>query len=185
MRSRFVPSPSLVLASLALAVALGGTAYAAARLPRNSVGSPQVKPNSLKGSDIKESTLQGLLHAQGSSGWARTRVLSANTAYTTLHTIAKFGRLDVSCGAGVNAGLKVVNTSNTAGHVWLQWSNGTTSFNVNPGGSAGLNINTGSEAAKLIVNTEAPKRVTVLEVATVIAGGTCTHTAFAETIGRS
>jgi len=46
------PSPALVVALLALIVALGGTSYAAAKLPKNSVGSKQVKDSSLKAKDI-------------------------------------------------------------------------------------------------------------------------------------
>lgn len=46
------PSPALVVALLALIVALGGTSYAAAKLPKNSVGSKQVKNSSLQAKDI-------------------------------------------------------------------------------------------------------------------------------------
>jgi hypothetical protein len=41
---RRLPSPALVVASLALAIALGGTTYAATALPRNSVGARQLRP---------------------------------------------------------------------------------------------------------------------------------------------
>jgi hypothetical protein len=71
------PSPAMVVASIALAVALGGTSYAAITLPKNSVGtkqlkknavtsakvkanavtSPKVASNSLTGADINEATL--------------------------------------------------------------------------------------------------------------------------------
>ncbi len=81
------PSPSLVVACLALAIALGGTAYAAS-LPTNSVGSPQVKPNSLKGIDIKESTLAGVLLGKGNAQ-ARARILPPTTGFTTLLAIPK------------------------------------------------------------------------------------------------
>jgi hypothetical protein len=57
----------MVVACIALAVALGGTSYAAIRLPRNSVGtsqlrknavtSPKVKNNSLNGADVNEASL--------------------------------------------------------------------------------------------------------------------------------
>jgi hypothetical protein len=40
---RRLPSPALVVACLALAVALGGMGYAAATLPRGSVGTAQLK----------------------------------------------------------------------------------------------------------------------------------------------
>jgi len=44
---RRLPSPALVVASLALAVALGGTTYAATALPKNSVGEKQLKSGSV------------------------------------------------------------------------------------------------------------------------------------------
>jgi hypothetical protein len=46
------PSFPTVISLIALFVALGGTSYAVTKLPRNSVGSAQVKPNSLTGADI-------------------------------------------------------------------------------------------------------------------------------------
>ena len=49
MRRR--PSPSMMVALLALFVALGGTAFAVA-LPSNSVGSKQIKRKAVKRSDI-------------------------------------------------------------------------------------------------------------------------------------
>ena len=64
---RLHPSPAMVVACIALTVALGGTGYAAIKLPKNSVGtkqlkknavtSPKVKANALTGADIKESSL--------------------------------------------------------------------------------------------------------------------------------
>lgn len=41
------PSPAFVLSLLALFVALGGTTYAAATLPKNSVGTKQLKKNAV------------------------------------------------------------------------------------------------------------------------------------------
>jgi hypothetical protein len=48
------PTPSLVVAVLALVVALAGTSYAAA-----TIGSAQIKNNSVKGKDIKDGSLTG------------------------------------------------------------------------------------------------------------------------------
>jgi hypothetical protein len=56
-RSR--PTYAGVTATLALLVALGGTGYAAANLPRNSVGSPQIVNNSIKSADIKNDGIKG------------------------------------------------------------------------------------------------------------------------------
>ncbi len=46
-----------LIAYLALFVALGGTSYAAIRLPANSVGPRQIKKNAVRSSDVKNSSL--------------------------------------------------------------------------------------------------------------------------------
>jgi hypothetical protein len=51
------PSPALVVACLALAVALGGTGYAAISLPANSVGTKQLKNNAVVAAKVKAHTL--------------------------------------------------------------------------------------------------------------------------------
>ena len=55
---RLRPSPALVVASLALFIALGGTSYAVTRLPRNSVTTVQVKDFSLLARDFKRGQLR-------------------------------------------------------------------------------------------------------------------------------
>lgn len=47
------PSPALVISLIALFVALGGTTYAATSLPKNSVGTKQLKNNAVTGVKIK------------------------------------------------------------------------------------------------------------------------------------
>jgi hypothetical protein len=54
-----VPSPTTVIACVALAVALGGTGYAAVVLPANSVGTPQLKRNAVVGTKIKGGAVSG------------------------------------------------------------------------------------------------------------------------------
>lgn len=49
---RPVPSPAMAVACTALAVSLGGSAYAVTALPRNSVGDRQIKANAVKASEI-------------------------------------------------------------------------------------------------------------------------------------
>ena len=66
------PSPAMVVACLALAIALGGASYAAVTLPRNSVGSKQVKNNSLKLADL---TTAAKLDLRKPRGYARIRVV--------------------------------------------------------------------------------------------------------------
>ena len=54
MYRRFrAPSPAFVISAIALLIALGGTTYAAATLPRNSVGTKQLRNNAVTASKIK------------------------------------------------------------------------------------------------------------------------------------
>lgn len=48
-----------VTATLALFVALGGTSYAAIKLPRNSVGSSQIRSSAVGGSEVHNGSLRG------------------------------------------------------------------------------------------------------------------------------
>jgi hypothetical protein len=52
------PSPALVVSMIAQSVALGGTSYAAIVLPANSVGSKQIKGNSMTGAKVKNGSLR-------------------------------------------------------------------------------------------------------------------------------
>ena len=51
------PSPAMVVASIALAVALGGTSYAAVNLPRHSVGTWQLKRNAVGMLQLKKNAV--------------------------------------------------------------------------------------------------------------------------------
>jgi hypothetical protein len=53
------PSPALVVSVVALVVALGGTSYAAFSLPRNSVGTNQLKNGAVTGTKIKNGAVTG------------------------------------------------------------------------------------------------------------------------------
>ena len=54
---RLRPSPSMLVAFAALMVALGGTSYAIAQLPANSVGSKQLKRNAVTAAKVKDRSL--------------------------------------------------------------------------------------------------------------------------------
>src|SRR5215211_726278 len=56
------------LALLALFVALGGTSYAAVKLPRNSVGTPQLKNGAVTKKKISKATIRGLKGQRGPKG---------------------------------------------------------------------------------------------------------------------
>ena len=76
------PSPAMVVACLALAIALSGVGYAAITIPKNSVGtnqlkanavtSPKVGLNALTGNDIAETTLQGFVRTGSAAGGSLT-----------------------------------------------------------------------------------------------------------------
>ncbi len=54
-----VPSPSLIVSTVALVFALGGTSYALTALPKNSVGTTQIKNSAVTGAKIKNSAVTG------------------------------------------------------------------------------------------------------------------------------
>ena len=56
---RLIPSPSMVVACIALGVAIGGTSYAALRIPARSVGNAQLKTNAVTGSKVASNALTG------------------------------------------------------------------------------------------------------------------------------
>jgi hypothetical protein len=65
--NRFLPhlTFSNVVACLALFVALGGAAYAATQLPKNSVGPQQIRKNAVTASKVKDGSLLPSDFAQG------------------------------------------------------------------------------------------------------------------------
>jgi hypothetical protein len=62
------PSPALVISLVALFVALGGTTYAAVSLPRNSVGTVQLKNGAVTKQKISQRTLRALRGPVGRRG---------------------------------------------------------------------------------------------------------------------
>lgn len=57
MPGRLLRSPSLVISLTALMVALGGTGYAAFRLPAGSVGTPQLRDGAVTARKVHRHTL--------------------------------------------------------------------------------------------------------------------------------
>ncbi len=62
------PSPALVVSSIALVVALGGTSYAAFTLPRNSVGTRQLRNNAVTAAKLHNGAVNGRSIARGAVG---------------------------------------------------------------------------------------------------------------------
>src|SRR4029450_3343752 len=60
------PSPAMVIACLALAISLSGAAYAVSTaLPRNSVGSAQLKNNAVNSAKVRNASLRAVDFAPG------------------------------------------------------------------------------------------------------------------------
>lgn len=64
MRNRLL-HPATIIATIALFVALSGTSYAISQLPRNSVGTPQLKRNAVTGAKVKDGSLSARDFATG------------------------------------------------------------------------------------------------------------------------
>lgn len=120
LRRRYLPSPAMVVACIALAVALGGTSYAAIKLPRNSVGTAQLKRGAVTGIKVKRNSLTGVQINEGRLG----RVPSAAVA-------------DAAASAATADSATSANSSPVSR---LDYSASNT-FPILPGGSAHLSAN--------------------------------------------
>src|SRR6266536_1558817 len=94
MLSRRVPSPAMVVACLALIVALGGTSYAAIRLPANSVGTKQLKKGAVTGVKVKSNTLTGKQIEESTLGKVPSAASSDSATSATTAGSAPVSRLD-------------------------------------------------------------------------------------------
>jgi hypothetical protein len=122
-RFRRHPSPALVIACVALAVALGGTSYAAIVLPANSVGTKQlvngavvaakVKAHSLVAANFKAGALpagpkgaDGLAGAAGPAGPAGAKGDAATKLFATVKPKAGGGGVELGPSNGVGTLVK-------------------------------------------------------------------------------
>ena len=140
------PSPALVIACLALFVALGGTGYAAFKLPKNTVGTKQLKKNAVHNSDIaknavtgskvKDGTLgssdfapgtllQGPPGVNGTNGTNGTNGAAKVTYRTFLANFAGNGALG-EAGASCNTGEKLIG----GGGGWVDNANPPTQYEL-------------------------------------------------------
>ncbi|HET6830177.1 MAG TPA: hypothetical protein VFH44_02390 [Solirubrobacterales bacterium] len=95
------PSPALILSLIALFAVLGGSAYAA--LSKNSVGSKQIKPNAVKGEDVKESSL-GKVPAAKALGKFKATNVDLTLADGEAEEIATAGPLTLTAQCRINDG---------------------------------------------------------------------------------
>jgi hypothetical protein len=141
-----MPSPAMVVALIALAVALGGTSYAAVSLPANSVGTLQLKKGAVTNTKVKAHSLTGVVFKAGTllqgaagpvgptgaagaagavgpagpAGVLDTAKLSVVNGAS--HNVAggAVGQFDVSCPAGSH----VISGGYNSGYRWYAEYNG-------------------------------------------------------------
>ena len=123
-RGRFKPSYSGVVATLALFIALGGSSYAALKLPKNSVGTREVRDHSLLASDLARGVLPLALRGprgpegpEGRTGANGTPGPTGPAGATSIITASR-GQVELSAG-GPSATDLVSLATVPAGNWWV------------------------------------------------------------------
>jgi hypothetical protein len=108
-----------VMSTIAVFVVLGGTGYAATRLARDSVGSPQIRNGAIKNVDISSATqrsLHGKRGAKGATGAAGAAGSTGPAGPSEVIEVKHTAEIDLSGPKNVNTTLASVQL--TAGS-WL------------------------------------------------------------------
>ena len=85
---RHRPSPAMVVACTALAIALSGTGYAALKLPRNSVGTKQLRNGSVSNKKLARGAVTGAKVARQSLTGAQINAATLGTVPNATHASA-------------------------------------------------------------------------------------------------
>ncbi len=101
------PSPAILISSIALFMSLGGVGYAATQLPHNSVGSYQLRNNSVNYKKIVPSSV-GIVRAN--TGQLQVRVSGTCGSGSAIGTINRVGK--VTCNSALPS--QFGTTNNTA-----------------------------------------------------------------------
>jgi hypothetical protein len=141
MRAFHLPRPSaaLVVSIVALIVALGGTSYAAFTLPKNSVGTKQLKNNAVTSSKIKNGAVTASkLNTSGVTVPNATHANSADSATNAGHASAAdnanaLGGSPPSAFESASNVLSAVVTNNGTTATVVRGTPGTTAFRSGPG----------------------------------------------------
>jgi hypothetical protein len=144
-----------VVATLALFIALGGSSYAAIKLPKNSIGTNQIKTGAVHTGEIRDRTirlqdistsartsLRGLTGPQGPQGPAGAAAVrhfaSVNAAGTFIRGDAKYGGSDTAIGT------YVVGFADSVSGCAYSATLGTTDGSVVPAGRITVNDHAGA-----------------------------------------
>jgi hypothetical protein len=143
---RLRPSPAMVVACLALGLALGGTSYAAVKLPRNSVGTKQLKKNAVTGPKVKDDSVTGADVKESSLAKVPAAVAADTAALaTTATTATTAGNANTVGGATVKRYFTAV--TNGAAAATVLNLNGLILTLTCPAGATSLRANNNSGAA--------------------------------------
>ena len=149
-----------VVATLALFVALGGTSYAALKLPRNSVGSAQLRTGAVRSSDVRDqslgirdfsrSTRRALKGEQGPAGAPGPPGTAAIRHFAAVSATGGLVRGDATSGGRAGAaGTYVVGFAEGVSGCAYSATVGTTDASAAPAGRATVN----DQAGKVGVQT--------------------------------
>jgi hypothetical protein len=105
---RHRPSPAILISSVALFMSLGGVGYAAITIPNNSVGSSQLKNNSVSYKKIQPGAV-GIVRAN--TGQLQVRVSGTCASGQAIGTINQIGK--VTCNNALPAEFGTTNNSAT------------------------------------------------------------------------
>jgi hypothetical protein len=154
---RRMPSPAMVVACIALAVALGGTSYAAIKLPRNSVGTTQLQKNAVVASKLNARSV-GPQKLQNNAVTTRTvkdgQMTGAKIVESTLAQVPSAKNADTAANSVLAGGNTVKRFATTVAPGGAQATvldvNGLTITLGCPGGSVSLRANnTAGESAQI------------------------------------
>jgi hypothetical protein len=154
---RRLPSPAMVVACIALAVALGGTSYAAIKLPRNSVGSNQLQKNAVVASKLSARSV-GPQKLQNNAVTTRAvkdgQLTGAKIVESTLAKVPSAANADTAANASLAGGNTVKRFATIVAPDGAQATvldlNGLTITLTCPGGSVALRgNNTSGETAQV------------------------------------
>lgn len=110
---RYIPSPAMLVAMVALFVALGGAAYAAVTLPRNSVRTATIKNGEVKTADIATNAITRSKVRNNAINSAKVQNGSISNADIGGVAASKITGKVVSAGAADNA-TNAINATNAA-----------------------------------------------------------------------